>query len=402
MTEQLLVLAAALILAYGLVSGIASRSIFTPHMVFMFAGVLVCPIGLGLIDLQMSAPAMQVLATVALVIILAGDASTTDKKALGNAKSLPLRLLAIGLPLTILLGWALGVLIFPALGVASVLYLALVLAPTDAALGQAVISNEAVPVKIREALNVESGLNDGICLPAVFAVLWYLGADLGEEQTTHWGLFAAKQIFLGPVAGGLVGIVGGKLIDAAAKRNWIDDGMQRLFLPALAILAYALAEMIGGNGFIGAFFAGFLLAIRTEAVRKETQHFDESEGSVLSLLTFLILGIVMIPSALDHWTLQTTIYALLSLTVVRILPVALCLIGTGLDLHTVLFIGWFGPRGIASILYLLILIGALGVEGYEIVIATGVQTIIFSVILHGITAAPWAKKFGAAEAVTSP
>jgi NhaP-type Na+/H+ or K+/H+ antiporter len=398
MNETFLILAAGLILVYGLVSAVTEKSILTPHMVFMLVGVLCSPLALNLIDLKMETPAVELLATVALVIILAADASQADKKVLRKASSLPVRLLFIGLPLTILAGIGIGMLSFPALPMAAVIYLALVLAPTDAALGQAVISNEAVPVKIREALNVESGLNDGICLPAIFAVLYYLGADLGAPDSPHWIKFAAMQILLGPVAGAIVGIGGGRLIDYAAGRGWIEGSIQRLLLPALAILAYALAEAIGGNGFIGAFFAGFTLSVKNESVRKETQDFSESEGTILSLLTFLILGLVMIPATLSHWNLQTTIYALLSLTVIRMVPVALCLFGCKLDWKTLLFMGWFGPRGIASILYLLMLVDNLGVKGYEIVIATGVQAVVLSVLLHGITAAPWAKKYGASEA----
>lgn len=403
MNETFLILSAALILAYGLISAVAEKSILTPHMVFMLAGVLFSPLGLDLIDLKPNTPSVVLLATVALVIILAADASQADKKVLRKASSLPVRLLFIGLPLTILSGIGIGMLTFPSLGFASVIFLALVLAPTDAALGQAVISNEAVPVKIREALNVESGLNDGICLPAIFAVLYYMGAEVeGGSENTNWLGFAAKQILLGPVAGAIVGIGGGKLIDASANRGWIDVGLQRLLLPALALLAYTLAEAIGGNGFIGAFFAGFTLLVKDQSVRKATQNFSESEGSILSLLTFLILGLVMIPDTIDHWNLHTTIYALLSLTVIRMVPVALCLTGCKLDWRTLLFMGWFGPRGIASILYLLMLIDSLGAKGYETVIATGIQTIVFSVILHGITAAPLAKKYGGHEANTEP
>jgi NhaP-type Na+/H+ or K+/H+ antiporter len=159
--------------------------------------------------------------------------------------------------------------------------------------------------------------------------------------------------------------------------------------------------MIGGNGFIAAFFVGFTFAVRTESVREETQEFSESEGMILSLLTFLILGLVMIPSTVEHWTLNTTLYALLSLTLVRIIPVAIGLIGTKLDWQTLLFVGWFGPRGIASILYLLMLVSNIGTEGYETVLSTGVQAILFSVVLHGATASPVAKRYGALEAQRS-
>ena len=396
--NETLVLASVLIFIYGLFSGLAEKSSLTPHMVFTGAGILCSPLGVNLFDAQMNTPAVELLATIALVIILASDASHANRRVLHETRALPLRLLAISLPLTILLGILAAWLIFPALGLGSLIFLALVLAPTDAALGQAVINNTAVPVKVREALNVESGLNDGICLPAVFAVLYYLGAKLGAPDSPNWIRFAAMQILLGPVAGALIGVPCSKLIDFCAKRGWLDQNIQRLFLPALALLGYAFAEIIGGNGFIAAFFVGFTLAVRTESVREETQEFSESEGMILSLLTFLILGLVMIPSTVEHWTLNTTLYALLSLTLVRIIPVAIGLIGAKLDWQAVLFMGWFGPGGIASILYLLMLVSNIGIEGYETVLSTGVQAILFSVVLHGATASPLAKRYGALEA----
>ena len=174
----------------------------------------------------------------------------------------------------------------------------------------------------------------------------------------------------------------------------MDPSFGRLTLPAIAMLAYALAEAIGGNGFIAAFVSGFTLAVKTQSVREQMMDFGETEGTLLSLLVFLILGLAMIPGVVEYWNVTTTIYAILSLTVVRMLPVAISVIGLGLDLRTTLFLGWFGPRGIASVLYLLLLVEYLGSSGYEILIATGVQTIVLSVLLHGVTAAPLAKRYG--------
>jgi NhaP-type Na+/H+ or K+/H+ antiporter len=165
-------------------------------------------------------------------------------------------------------------------------------------------------------------------------------------------------------------------------------------MPAIALLAYALAEAIGGNGFIAAFVSGFSLGVRTESVRRNMQSFSETEGTLLSLLLFLILGLVLIPAAMPHWDLRTTVYALLSLTVVRMLPVAISVAGLGLDWRSVLFLGWFGPRGISSVLYLLLFVRYLGTPGYERVIATGVETVVLSVLLHGLTASPLAERYG--------
>jgi NhaP-type Na+/H+ or K+/H+ antiporter len=224
--------------------------------------------------------------------------------------------------------------------------------------------------------------------------MFVLGADLGGAGSHGWLTFAAFQLLLGPVAGIVVGVGGGRLIDFASERKWVDPSVGRLTLPAIAMLAYGLAEAIGGNGFIAAFVSGFTLGVKTQSVREQMMDFGETEGTLLSLLVFLILGLAIIPGVVAYWNVTTTVYALLSLTVVRMLPVAISVIGLGLDLRTTLFLGWFGPRGIASVLYLLLLVQYLGSSGYEILIAAGVQTIVLSVLLHGVTAAPLAKRYG--------
>jgi len=392
--ENFLILAAGLALAYGAVSRVANDSVVTPPMAFMGVGLLFGPLGLDLLDIPIANEAIALLAEVALIIIVCSDASQVDRREIRKVEQLPIRLLFIGLPLTMALGAGIAALSFPGLEWAALVLIALILSPTDAALGQAVITSESVPLPVRESLNVESGLNDGIALPPIFIALFLLGADLSDIPRHDWISFAALQVLLGPLAGSVVGLSGGRLIDYAAGRGWVDPNVGRLALPAIALLAYALAEAIGGNGFIAAFVSGFMLGVRTPKIREQMQEFGETEGTLLSLLVFLILGLVLIPKTIDDWSWQTTCYALLSLTVARMLPVAIAVVGMRLDLRTVLFLGWFGPRGIASILYLLLLVQYLGSTGYETLIATGTETIALSVVLHGLTAAPIARRYG--------
>jgi len=396
LNEGLLILAAGLMLFYGLVSRRAESSVITAPMVFMSIGVLASPLCLGLFDFRPESAPIELLAEVALVIILCSDASQVDRRKIREIEKVPIRLLAIGLPLTMLLGALIAVGVFQGspVPVSALILLAVVLSPTDAALGQAVMGSEEVPSDVRDTINVESGLNDGISLPPIFALMFALGADLGDVPTDDWLRFTALQIVLGPLAGGLVGWVGGRLIDGASARGWVDPAFQRLSMPAIALLGYALAEAIGGNGFIGAFVAGFMLGVRDEGVRAQMQAFGETEGVALSLIVMLVLGLVLVPLAVPHWSVTTTLYAVLSLTIVRMLPVALSLLGLGLSVRTLLFIGWFGPRGIASILYLLMWIQYLGSDGSEVLIATGIQTIVMSVLLHGMSAAPLARIYG--------
>ena len=267
--------------------------------------------------------------------------------------------------------------------------MAFILSPTDAALGQAVVTSRGVPEPLRDSIEVESGLNDGIALPPIMVCMAALTATAGAGvDTLYWMGFAARQIAFGPVAGAAVGFVGGLLVDCAVRRGWMEVAFQHLASLALALLSFALAEQLGGNGFIAAFFGGLMLGARTKRVRARMQEFGEAEGQQLSLFVFLVFGLVLVPEAHDHWDGMGLLYALLSLTVIRMVPVALSLAGSGVDRAAVALIGWFGPRGIASVLYLLIFAGQVGTAGHERMIAVIVLTVLLSVFLHGFSAVP--------------
>jgi NhaP-type Na+/H+ or K+/H+ antiporter len=293
--------------------------------------------------------------------------------------------------LGILLAWAL----LPGLSIWLLALLALILSPTDAALGQAVVKSEVVPEPIRQAINVESGLNDGIALPPILLCIAVLAGDPARQLGSgFWSDFLFSQLLYGPLLGAAVGWVGGFLVDRASRAGWMNDTFQRLISASLALLAYAAAEMVHGNGFIAAYFGGLLLGVRTHAVRERVQEFGEAEGQQLALYVFLLFGLVLVPAGLPHWDTQAWVYAIMSLTIIRMLPVALSLIGSKLDWPSVGFIGWFGPRGIASILYLIIVVGKLGATGLEYVLSVIVLTVLLSVLAHGVTAVPLAGAYG--------
>jgi NhaP-type Na+/H+ or K+/H+ antiporter len=271
--------------------------------------------------------------------------------------------------------------------------IAVILSPTDAALGQAVVKSEHVPDRIRQSISVESGINDGIALPPVLVCIAALGADVGHLDQA-WLRFLALQLILGPIVGALVGWLGGRFVEVASQRGWMEPTFQRLSAASIAILAFSLAEMVHGNGFIAAFCAGLALGTRTPEVRHRIQEFGEAEGTQLSLFVFLVFGLVMVPAALEYWRLTEVLYALASLTVIRMIPVAMCLAGAKLDWRSIAFIGWFGPRGIASVLYLLMVVGAIGVAGNERVLSVIVLTVMISVVAHGVSAVPLSKLYG--------
>ncbi len=397
--HQLLILFALLIFSFGLFSRIAERKCITGPMVFLTIGILAGSRGLGLFDLHHEMAPVKLVAELALTLILFIDATLIDRGFLRTppAKT-SARLLLIGLPLTMLAGTGLGVLMFGSVGILSVVLMALILSPTDAALGQAVVKSEDVPGGIRQAISVESGLNDGIALPPILICMAILGVAAGHNDG-GWGGFVIKQVTLGPLVGLAVGWAGGWLIQRMSDLDWMEETFQRLSAIPMAILAYALAEIVGGNGFISAFVAGlgFTMSVTSDQVRHQVQEFGETEGTQLILVVFLIFGLALVPIASTYWGWTELAYALASLTFVRMVPVALSMIGTGFDWRTVVFIGWFGPRGIASVLYLLMAISAIGFVGFEQIMSVIVLTVTISVYAHGISALPLSRLYGASR-----
>jgi NhaP-type Na+/H+ or K+/H+ antiporter len=342
----------------------------------------------------MKSSTVRVIAELTLVLVLFIDASTIDIHSLIQVKALPFRLLFIGLPLTMALGVLLALPFFWSMSLWTIALMAFILSPTDAALGQPVVTSPLVPQKIKEAINVESGLNDGIALPPILACIGALSVEAaGKGDFQYWIGFTAKQFLFGPTVGALVGWLGGRLVDRAAERGWMQPTFQRLAACSLAVLAFALAEKFHGNGFIAAYFGGLMLGVRTPEVRERIHEFGEAEGQQLGLFVFLIFGMAAVPPAVQYWDARAWVYAILSLTVIRMIPVAISLKGTGLTKFSVAFIGWFGPRGIASVLYLLIVVNELGLQGYERVLSVIVLTVILSVFLHGITAVPLSRLY---------
>lgn len=394
----------ALLLAYGLFSRLSEHSIFTAPMIFVTAGIIISLFIPDQIRDRVEAPWVKLVAELTLILVLFVDASTLDLKALAQQRQLPVRLLLIGLPTTMVLGFLLAVPLFSGENLWMLALMALILSPTDAALGMAVVTSEKVPLRVRQTINVESGLNDGIALPPILVCMAVLaGTYAADANAGHWAVFVLKQFLFGPLVGGIVGWAGGYLIELASRRGWMAETYQRLASLPIAVLAFSGAEMIQGNGFIAAYFSGMLLGTKTHIFRERIHGFGETLGQVLVLGIFLLFGLILVPLAYPWWDWTSVVYALLSLTVIRMLPVFLCLLGTGLDFKTVNFIGWFGPRGIASILYLLMAVITIKAAGHERVFSVIILTVLLSIFLHGISAVPLSKIFGgSAKATTDP
>lgn len=328
---------------------------------------------------------------IALVLVLFADAALLDFKLLKQSWKIPARLLFIGLPITIVVGTFVATLIFPDEPLTYLILLALLLTPTDAALGKAVVTDPKVPERIRLSINVESGLNDGIVFPIVLTVIVLILSGLIETQNNDWMGYVVEQIILGALVGGAVGYLGTKLTMKAVEKRWMELNYQNLVPIALAILSFYLAESFGGNGFIAAFFAGLYAGNTSEKTREHIEDFTESEGELFVLVSFFLFGLVFVPLTVPYVTFDVILYAFLSLTVLRILPVMISLIGAKLDLATMVFIAWFGPRGIASILYVLIVVHDMGtMQGFETIYAIVTLTVLMSILAHGLTAQPFA------------
>lgn len=378
---------AAVLFAYGLLSRRLERWAISAPMIFVAAGVLLGPDVLDATDLELTNETALTLAEVALVIVLFADAARIDLGVLRGNSNLPARLLGLGMPLTIGLGIAAGAALLGGIDFWEAAIIAAVLAPTDAALGQAVVSSDLVPRRIRQALNVESGLNDGLATPFVFLFL-ALAVSESELSASGWPAFAGEQIGYGIGVGLLIGIVGGALIDRAVRAESITATFQQLAVLGLAIAAWALAGEIDGNGFIAAFVAGLAAGRITKVCGEQILNFSEDEGQLFSLTVFFIFGL----SAIDFlgaasW--EVVLYALLSLTLLRMLPVLVATVGTGLRASSRAFLGWFGPRGLASIILALIVVEEEpDLPGLDVVLAAMTVTVLVSVFAHGISARP--------------
>ena len=395
MDSLTLVWIALFVLGYGLVSKRLERTMITPPMVFVALGLLFGGQGLATLGMHVDQRVIHTLAEITLVLVLFGDAARIDLRVLRTELGLPVRLLGIGLPLTIVAGALFAKLLFPSLTWLEAGTLGAVLAPTDAALGQAVVSAPAVPLRIRQALNVESGLNDGIALPVVL-IFAALASIAGSDDRTpaEWAQFAALQVTLGPLAGVVVAWVGGKLISWSNERDWMDGRFARLAGIALALLSFASAELIGGNGFIAAFVAGATLGNSQRGKCEFLYTFLEAEGQLLTLLVFLLLGVSLSWPALAESNPIIWLYVALSLTLVRMVPVAISTIGSGLRPPTVLFVGWFGPRGLASLLFAILILEESELPHEQLIFNVVILTVLGSVFAHGMSAAPGAQWYG--------
>ncbi|WP_457404601.1 cation:proton antiporter [Streptomyces sp. TE12347] len=391
---------AAVTAGYALFSRRLSTTAVSAPMVFTGFGVAIGPVGLGLLSLEHDSELVLVLVEVALTLVLLTDAMSVHRKDLRVGGFLPGRLLGIGLPLTIGAGWLLAWPLLPGLTAWELALVGVILAPTDAALGKTAVSSPQVPPLVRSGLNVESGLNDGMALPFFVLFLAALSGTAASQEGVA-GVFW-RALVLSTVLGLAVGWGGGRVLRGARERGWVGGDWRQVFVLAVAACSYMLAVAVEGSGFIAAWVAGFAFGISLRrsptvdrpAAGEDTADLAERLAELLASLSFLVFGAVLLGPSLEHLDWRVLTYAVLSLTVVRMLPVALSLAGTGLALPTVGYIGWFGPRGLASVVFGLLVVEE-HVPGVQLLGRVIAVTVALSILAHGMSAAVLADRYGA-------
>ena len=378
---------------YSTIVGGVEKTAITGPIVFTAFGFIAGPLGLGWLEPDISNETLKYLADITLAIVLFIDAAHADLRILRRHIGIPGRMLLLGLPGVIGLGFLVGMFLFEELTWTGLAILATILAATDAALGKAVIANRAVPKEVREGLNVESGLNDGLCVPILFLLIAISLGNTGEGETGTLALrLVVQELGIGLAVGLGVTAVGLWLISFGRERGWVTEVWAQMPVVTLAVTCFAIAQSLHGSGYIAAFVGGMLFgSVQKDATYKLVLA-AEGTAELLSLVIWVEFGTAVIAWAFDLITWQAVVYGVLSLTLIRMLPIFLSLTGTGQPVESKLFLGWFGPRGLASVVFALIVINN-GVPGAQLIALVVAITVFFSLMAHGLSANPLAAAF---------
>lgn len=391
-----LAILALIVFVYSTVAGRVERTVISGPMVFVVTGFLFGPSVLGWLSGNARSDDLRVLAELTLAVVLFNDASNVNFSVLKSQIQIPTRMLLLGLPGAVLLGFGFAVLLFDDFSLYEAAILATMLAATDAALGKAVITNESVPARLREGLNVESGLNDGICVPILLFFIALAASGKTGGHTESAMLLVAKELGIGAAVGLGLTHVGARLLHWCAHRGWVNGIWLQITAIALALACFAVAHSLHGSGFIAAFTGGMYFGYLAKAATHKLVFASEGVGETLALVTWMLFGALVIGPAFKTFTWDVVLYAVLSLTVIRMLPIYLSLSGTGEGPASRLFLGWFGPRGLASIVFAIMVINA-GVPHAEVLALAVSLTVILSLVAHGMSANPLAKWMGNRE-----
>lgn len=387
------VLLGGVLVAYALVSRLLSRTVVSAPMVFVAAGFVLGSEVLDLIEIEIGSSELRHLAEATLALLLFTDASALDTRRLEHELSMPERLLGLALPLTIVAGALLAWVMFPDLLFFEAVALAVLLAPTDAALGQAVVTDARLPSFVRQGLNVESGLNDGLCVPLLLTAIAFAEVETEPTFGSEVVVDLVEEVGIAIAVGVVVGAAIAMLLRRSIRRDLIIEHWAQIVPLAATAATYVVTVQLGGSGFIGSFVAGLVYGRLLGAVGFETTELTEDLGTLASAVTFFFFGAVLIGLGISGFSVEVVVYSVLSLTVIRMVPVALALLGTGARPPTVAFAGWFGPRGLATIVFALTVVEESGLPGTGRIVEVATVTVLLSVVAHGLTARPLTQRY---------
>ncbi len=378
---------AVLVLGYALVSEQVNRSYVAPALIFLLLGMALGPFGLHLLDAGPGTEGYTVLAQLALTVILFNQAANLNFGRIRLHGTVALRLLIIGIPLTVTLGALTAAVLLPVLPWWEAVCLAAVVAPTEVALIEALLGDRRIPERVRHALSVESGFYDGFALAILLTAL-ALASQQADRSDVNWAWFMFSTEFLSLLAGGAVGLLGGLVVAWSRRRDWMSDIWAQLAALALAFICFAVGERIEASGFVAAFTGGLAFSFIT---RRRSDHdlptqVSDAAGQLLELLVFAMFGAFAVIDGWQRADWRVALFAMLALFGVRITAVFVSLIRTDLPNSDRLFIGWFGPRGIGTVVLGLLVVNRGDILNTELIGTVVVVTVTLSLLLHSLTA----------------
>ncbi len=373
-----------MVFGYAVMSAIVHRWYVAPALIFVAAGMLLGPSGIGVLPESEDADTFTVLAQLALTVILFNHAVAVVTGGLRGR--ITGRLVLIGIPLTLILGTVTALLLLPVLPLWEAVCLAAILAPTEVALIEALLEDRRIPEQVRHALSVESGLYDGFALATLLAAIAVASGSAEDESATAWVLFAVRTELLSVAVGAGVGLLGSMVIVYSVRRHWMSKTWAQLATLAVALLCFQVGETLHASGFVAAFVGGLVYAVVSRRAGEvlPTQVTDAT-GKLLELLVFALFGAYLLVSGWREATWQVVLFAVLALVAVRMAAVAAALWGTEAPLRSRLFIGWFGPRGIGSLVLAMIVLGRGELEHSDLLVQVTVVAVSISLVLSSVT-----------------
>ena len=379
-----------MVLCYAVISALVKRWYVAPALIFVLCGMALGPFGIGAIDVGNNVDNFLLPAELALTLILFNQASALDLSAVVRRGGITFRLLVIGIPLSLGLGTLTGALLIPIMPLWEAVAMAAIVAPAEVALIAALLEDRRIPEPVRHALSTESGFYDGFALTTMLAAL----AVSDEQEEAHGGFgdlawFLARTEVMSVVVGLILGAIGGVVITWSRRRGWMSDTWAQLSMLTGALLCFEIGGQLDGSGLVAAFAGGLGFAfVAKRSGRRPDTHVSDAVAHLLELAIFAMFGAYAVVEAWRAVGWQVVVFAFVALFGVRLIAVLVALIRSDLPARDRLFIGWFGPRGLGTIVLGLIMIEqTVPQREYWIMQTVGV-TVSLSLLVHSLTVWP--------------